>query len=82
MKLLILCDTVLLSVLFSAGLGFGPMGRMRDPATQQLKRRPPRIKKLPLQPNLSKSQVFIGAMVERKTGLPAMAIPLAIGRFM
>lgn len=77
-----ICDTVFLSLVFGAGVGFGPIGRMRDPATQQLKRRPPRIMKLPLQPNLSKNHVFKGARVERKTGLPAMASPLAIGRFM
>lgn len=77
-----ICDAVFLSVDFGAGVGFGPIGRMREPATQQLKRRPPRIKKLPLQPNFSKNHVFKGARVERKTGLPAMASPLAIGRFL
>lgn len=82
MKLLMVCDMVLLSVVFGAGGGFGPIGRMREPATQQLKRRPPRIMKLPLHPNLSKNHVFKGARVERKTGLPAMASPLAIGRFL
>lgn len=81
-KLLIVWDMVLLSVVFGAGVGFGPIGRMREPATQQLKRRPPRIMKLPLQPNFSKNHVFKGARVERKTGLPAMASPLAIGRFL
>lgn len=81
-KLLMVWDMVLLSVVFGAGVGFGPIGRMREPATQQLKRRPPRIMKLPLQPNLSKNHVFKGARVERKTGLPAMASPLAIGRFL
>lgn len=80
--MLMVCTTVLLSVVFTAGFGFGPIGRMREPATQQLRSRPPRIMKLPLQPNLSKSTVFIGARVERKTGLPAMAIPFAIGRLM
>jgi hypothetical protein len=82
MKLFMICDAVLLSVPLSTGLGLGPMGRMREPATQQLKRRPPRIRKLPLQPNLSKNQVLIGARVERKTGLPAMAMPLAMGLFL
>jgi aryl-alcohol dehydrogenase-like predicted oxidoreductase len=37
------------------------------------------MKKLPLQPNWLNRNWLIGAKVQRKTGLPAMASPLANG---
>lgn len=57
-------------------------GLIRDPATQQLSKSPPRIRKLPLQPKALMRYWFKGARVLKKTGLPAMAKPLAMGRFL
>lgn len=56
------------------------MGLIRAPATQQFSIRPPRTNRLPLQPNLSSKYWLRGARQHRKTGLPAMASPLAKGR--
>lgn len=54
-------------------------GLISDPATQQFSSMAPRIKKLPRQPKRSNRNWFSGASVQRKTGLPAMARPLAMG---
>lgn len=58
----------------------GVTGLIKAPATQQLSIRPPRMSRLPLQPNLSSKYWFKGARKHRNTGLPAMANPLAKGR--
>ncbi|TNN39189.1 hypothetical protein EYF80_050644 [Liparis tanakae] len=62
----------------------GPRGRttglIKAPATQQLSIRPPRMRRLPLQPNLSSRYWLAGASTHRNTGLPAMESPLASGR--
>lgn len=55
-------------------------GRMRAPATQQLSIRPPRIRRLPLQPYVPSRYWLRGARKQRNTGLPAIASPLAKGR--
>lgn len=55
------------------------MGRKRAPATQQFNKIAPRIKKLPLQPKLSKRNWLRGARVQSITGLPAIARPFAMG---
>ena len=60
----------------------GTRGLMRAPATQQLSRMPPRMRKLPRQPKALKRYWLKGASVLRNTGLPAMAMPLAMGRFL
>ncbi len=57
-------------------------GLMSDPATQQLSRSPPRIRKLPLHPYSLIRYWLSGASVLRNTGLPAIAKPLAMGRFL
>lgn len=55
-------------------------GLIRAPATQQLSISPPRMRRLPLQPNRSCKYWLRGARQDRNTGLPAMASPLAKGR--
>ncbi|KAK5895596.1 hypothetical protein CgunFtcFv8_009276 [Champsocephalus gunnari] len=70
-----------ISSLFLILPGGGPRGLMREPATQQFNTSPPRIRKLPLQPNWLKRYWLRGASVLRNTGLPVIASPLAMGRF-
>lgn len=61
----------------------GPVsGLMSAPATQQFSISPPRIRKLPRQPYSLIRNWLSGASVLRNTGLPAMAKPFAIGRFL
>lgn len=64
----------------SVGLQGRITGLIRAPATQQLSIRPPRMRRLPLQPNLTSKYWLTGARQHRNTGLPAIASPLAKGR--
>lgn len=74
------CSSTIFCVAPEIGLQGVLTGLIRAPATQQLSIRPPRISRLPLQPNLSSKYWFRGAKKHRNTGLPAMARPLANGR--